>query len=67
MRINIRVTAGARKEEVREGDPVIVKVTVQPEKGKANKRVLELLSDHYGKKAALVSGAASRNKVVDII
>jgi len=67
MRINVRVTAGARKEEVKDGDPVVVKVTVQPEKGKANKRVLELLSEHFGKKAILVSGATSRDKVVELV
>jgi len=67
MRINVRVTAGARKEEVKDGDPVIVKVTVQPERGKATKRVLELLSDHYGKKAVLVSGMTSRDKIVELI
>ena len=67
MRINVRVIAGARKEEVKEGDPVIVKVTVQPERGKATKRVLELLSEHYGKKAVLVSGMTSRDKIVELI
>jgi uncharacterized protein (TIGR00251 family) len=67
MKINVRVTAGARKEEVREGDPVVVKVTAQPEKGKATKRVLELLSEHYGKKAVLVSGMTSRDKIVELI
>ena len=67
MRIHVRVTAGARKEEVKEGDPVVVKVTVQPEKGKATKRVLELLSEYYGKKAVLVSGMTSRDKVVELI
>lgn len=67
MRINVRVTAGARNEEVKDGDPVLVKVTVQPEKGKANKRVLTLLSDHFGRKAILVSGATSRNKIVELI
>lgn len=67
MLIRVRVTTGARKEEVIDGDPVIVKVNERPERGKANKRVIELISEHFGKKAVLVSGATNKNKVISLI
>jgi len=65
----VEVVEGAveQLQGVKDGDPVVVKVTVQPERGKATKRALELLSERYGKRAVLVSGMTSRNKIVELI
>ena len=68
MRVNVKVKFGSRTR-VEEGDPVVVTLTEQPERGRANKQLLEVLSDHYGvpkNTVQLVSGAASRKKVVEL-
>ncbi len=50
MIIGIKVITNAAKNEVirQRADAFIVKVTVSPEKGKANKKVIELLAEHFG-------------------
>jgi uncharacterized protein len=65
--INAKVSAGVRTEKIEEIAPYVLKVRVQtpPEKGKANKRVLQLIALHYGvsiSKVSLLSGAMSREK-----
>ncbi|RUM31708.1 MAG: DUF167 domain-containing protein [Aquifex sp.] len=71
MVINVKVTPKAKKEEVKKvsDNQFIVKVKEAPEKGKANERVIELLSKHFGipkTKIKIVRGATSRNKVIEI-
>jgi uncharacterized protein (TIGR00251 family) len=67
MRINIKVIPKAKRDEIVEGDPLLVRVTDPPEKNKANKKVLKLLSNHFGRKVLLVAGAHSRTKTVEIL
>ena len=51
MRIELKVITRAKKEIVEKisENSYKVKVTAPPEKGKANKRVVELLSEYYKK------------------
>ena len=63
----VRASAGARANEIRgEQDGMLrVSVTQAPEKGKANKAIIEVLSKRLGlrkSRFSLVSGETSRQK-----
>ena len=63
----VRAQPGARRSELigEHGGALKVSVTAQPEQGRANAAIVELLSDRLKLKKGLVelhSGAASRNK-----
>ena len=67
-RLKLRVTPGARRPGIagRYGDGWKVRVAEPPEDGRANDAVLRLVSDALGVSAELVSGFASRDKVVAV-
>ena len=70
-RLRLRVAPGAAKAAVvgRHGDGWKVRVAAAPERGKANEAVLELLADTLAVPRAnvtLVSGGASRDKIVEL-
>lgn len=70
-RLRLRVSPGSGRTEIvgRYGDAWKVRVGVQPERGRANDAVLRLLSERLGlpvSELTLVSGAASRDKVVEL-
>lgn len=71
MLVRVRVTPNAKRPlvvRVAEGS-YEVKVDERAEGGKANKRLLEILSEHLGvQKSSLriVSGARSRDKLVEV-
>ena len=71
MKINIKVKPASRKNEVKiiSDGSLEVRVTAVPEKGKANKAVIELLSKHFKvPKSAIVilRGKNTRNKIIKI-
>jgi uncharacterized protein (TIGR00251 family) len=65
-RIRVKVITNSDRDEVLDGDPVVVRVRERAEKGRANRAVLRLLSEHFGCRARIVSGAKSREKVVEL-
>jgi uncharacterized protein (TIGR00251 family) len=70
-RLRLRVAPGAAKAAVvgRHGDAWKVRVAAAPERGKANDAVLELLAETLALPRAnvtLVSGGASRDKIVEL-
>ena len=67
-RLKLRVSPGARRPGIagRYGDGWKVRVAEPPEDGRANDAVLRLVSDALGVRAELVSGFASRDKVVAV-
>ncbi len=67
MKLKIKVIPNSKTEQIIESDPIIVKVRAPPEKGKANKAVVKLLSKHFNAKVRIVSGEKSREKVIEII
>jgi hypothetical protein len=72
MKLNVRVVPNSSTNLVTSGPngSLKVKLTSPPEKGKANKHLVELLAKHYKvsrSKVRLVSGLTSRNKVVEVL
>ncbi len=62
--IKIKVKPNSKKESIEIGEEVIeIKIKEKPEKGKANKRIIEILSN-YGVKAIIKKGAKSRIKIL---
>ena len=52
------------------GDEITVGITAEPQKGKANKELIEKLSEHLGvskSNVRIVSGEKSRKKLVEVI
>ncbi len=67
-RIKVKVKPNARKEEIKELDKDYfeVRTTAVPEKGKANKRVIEMLSKYFKipkSRIKLIKGETSREKI----
>lgn len=62
--IQVRVKPKSEKNEVLSMDDGVLKVNVKapPDKGKANKELIKLLSKHFKKKVEIISGLKSRNK-----
>ncbi len=72
MRIKVKVKPNAGKNEIKEISPGFfeARVSVPPEKGKANNRVIELLSKHFKvpkSKIILVSGTTFKEKIFEIM
>ena len=69
-RLALRVTPGARAENVELGEGVLlVKVRAKPEGGKANDAVLDLVADALGvatSRLRLLRGATGRDKLVQL-
>ena len=65
-RLQVRVSPGARRTEIagRYGDGWKVRVAEPPERGRANDGVVRLLAGTLGVDVRVVSGHASRDKVV---
>ena len=71
MTLQVTVKPNARNEElVQLGDKNYqIKVSVPPEGGKANKRVIEMLAKHLGiakSRLEIIRGHKSRQKVVQV-
>lgn len=71
MRIELKVIARAKREHLEKISEASyrIKVSAPPEKGKANKRIVELLAEEFGvKKQAvrIVSGETSNKKIIEI-
>jgi uncharacterized protein (TIGR00251 family) len=71
LRIRVKAVAGSRQSGIAGllGDRLKVRVSAPPEAGRANDAVRQLLASSFGvagRDVLLVSGAASRDKVLDI-
>jgi uncharacterized protein (TIGR00251 family) len=67
-KIEIKVTPNSNVEEVTEAEaePLLIRVKEPPTKNKANKAVVRLLSKYFNANVRIVSGAKSRQKIVEI-
>ena len=71
-RLHLRVSAGAGRSAVvgRHGNAWKLRVTAAPERGRANASVVELLAASLNLRrpdVRIVSGATSRDKVVELV
>jgi uncharacterized protein (TIGR00251 family) len=65
-RVCIHVIPNARKDEINDEESVLtVRTNAPPDKGKANRAVLKMLSKHLGVRVRLVSGEKSRDKIIE--
>jgi len=69
--LKIRVTPGARSEEIAGwlGDALRVRVSVPPERGKANNAAIKLVADALAipsRQVSLERGATARDKVLKV-
>lgn len=71
MKIKVKVKPNSRENSIKEIEKNYyeVRVSVPPEKGKANEKVIELISKHLKipkSRIELISGAASKEKLFGI-
>lgn len=70
MQIKVRVVTNAKKERIiSEGDVYKIYVSAPPEKGKANKKIIELVADYFKVKkssVSIISGLRSKEKTIKI-
>ena len=71
MKITVHVKPNARQEAVtvREDGVYVVQVSVPPIEGKANERLIEVLSRHFHRPKRAIQilrGAHGRHKIVEI-
>jgi len=66
MKRTIKVVANAKKDEIIDGDPLIVKTKYPPRQGKANKAVEKQLSKYFHTTVRILKGAKSKNKVIEL-
>jgi hypothetical protein len=69
IKVRVRPRSGKREVSVAESGDLTVSVLSPPEKGKANREVIELLAEHFGLPASgirIVRGGQSRLKLVEL-
>lgn len=71
MIINVKVTPRSSKNEILKISDSIykIKVTVPPEKGKANEKAIELLSEHFKTAKSnikIIAGLSFHDKLIEI-
>ncbi len=71
MKLKIKVIANAKKSNViQEKNFLKIKVDAPAQKGKANKRLIEILAEHFKvskTKIKIIKGHKSREKVIELI
>ncbi|HNX90792.1 MAG TPA: DUF167 domain-containing protein [Candidatus Omnitrophota bacterium] len=71
MRLELKVYPGSGREELVEKDGVLkAYVKAAPDKGKANKDLIELIADRYNvpkSHVRIVTGMTSRKKIVEVL
>ena len=72
MLIKVKVKPNAKKNEIKqiEDNFFEIKTTAVPEKGKANQKVIEMLSKHFKvpkSRIKIVRGETSREKIIEIL
>jgi len=72
MKIFVKVKSRAKQEKIEKIDDTNFKVWVKepPEKGRANRAVLEILADYFDTSQSnikIISGNTSRTKIIEVI
>ena len=71
MKITVKVKTNSKTERIEKNDSGIYNIWVSaiPEKGRANKRVIEILSDHFKVSKSsinIICGEMSKSKIIEI-
>jgi len=70
MKLQVKVfPKSSRKELVTSAEGIKAYIKEAPDKGKANKALIELIAEEYGVRKSsvrIVTGLTSRNKIVEI-
>jgi uncharacterized protein len=71
MKFKVTVKPNAKKNEVTRCDDgmLVIRVSVPPIEGKANEKVIELLSDYFNKpkrSISIISGFKGKSKVIEV-
>jgi len=70
MKINIKVIANSSKNSIENTiNGIKIHLKEKAVKGKANKALVEILAEHFGKKKSeikIVSGLMSRDKIIEV-
>ena len=71
MRIKVKVKPSAKQNKIEERDGIyFIWVKEKAEKGKANKKLIELLSEYFKvpkSNVEIKTGERSRNKIIEIL
>ena len=71
MKISVKIKPNAKEESISitENNEYIVKVKAPATEGRANERLIELLSEHFKspkRYISIIKGFKSKNKIIDI-
>lgn len=71
MKVSVLVKPNSKKESITQNEDgtLVVKVNAPPAEGQANKRVIELLSQHFAtpkSSISLLHGASGKKKIFEI-
>ena len=66
MKRCIKVVTNAKKDEIIDGDPLIVKTKHPPRQGKANTAIEKQLSKYFGTTVRIIKGTKSKNKIIEL-
>lgn len=65
--IKVKVKTNSKENKIEKKDEVyLVFVKSSPEKGKANKEILKLISKEFNSKARIISGKTSKEKLIEL-
>lgn len=72
MRFNVKVQPGAKEAQISEEENGVLKIKVNApaKQGRANARLVEILSEHFNVPSScikIIKGLKSKNKVIEII
>lgn len=72
MKIFVKVKTGARHENIKQIDDThfVVTVSARPERGRANKAVVQALAEHLKIapwRIGIVTGHTSKEKIIEIV
>lgn len=71
MRYQVKVSPNSRQASVvQDGEKLKVRVNATPDKGKANDRLIEILSEHFKvpkSSIKILTGHTSHNKIIEVI
>jgi len=69
MRVKVIVKFGKQENIEEEDEKLVLKLTTRPEKGRANKKLIELLAEYFKipkSKIKIAQGLKNREKVIEI-